>query len=128
MALSNIVIKDGSNTDQTFEVFTPQVGKEAAVLVNKVAGATIGFQRMNLVTRRTQAGKGGFVVQGSIAVPFNKAAVGEAPNWVTGHADFKVNIPDELAAADRATLGAYIKNLLANTQVSNAIANIISFA
>lgn len=66
MALSNIVIKDGSNTDQTFEIFTPQVGKDAAVLVNKAAGTTIGFQRLNLVTRRTQAGKGGFVVQGSL--------------------------------------------------------------
>lgn len=128
MALSNIVIKDGSNTDQTFEIFTPQVGKDAAVLVNKAAGTTIGFQRLNLVTRRTQAGKGGFVVQGSLAVPFNKAAVGEAPNWVIGHLDFKVNMPDELGATDRATLSAYAKNLLANVQVANAISNIVSFA
>lgn len=129
MALLNIVLKDGANVDQTFEVFTPQVGRESAILVNKVAGITAGFQRLQLLTRRGSTNSSGsYVIQGTLMVPFDKGPVGGPSKWVTAHADFKVSLPDELAAADRATVASYIKTALANTQVQNAIANLLSFA
>lgn len=127
MALSNIVIKDGTSptpVDRTFEVFTPQVGSTPASLLQKAGGITKLNERMSLLVRRT-AGTA-YKVQVSLACPrVTDVALGTVE---TGHIDISVVLPDGFTPGNRADMAAYVKNVMAHATVQNAIASVVSFA
>lgn len=127
MALQNIVLADGQATpvNRTFEVFTPQVASDPALLYQKAAGVTKLNERMTLLQRRAN-GSTSFRTQLSVHMP---RVVDQTAGVVqTGHIDISIVLPDGFTAAMRADIAAYLKNLAASAVIQDAIKNVTSFA
>lgn len=127
MALLNIVLGDGQATpvNRTFEVFTPQVATNPAVLLQKAGGVTKLNERMELLQKRSGGGSA-YRTDILIRLPrITNAALGVADTAII---DVKVTIPDSFNQAMRDDIAAYAKNILAHPTVQTAIKSVTSFA
>lgn len=127
MSLQNIVLADGSATpvNRTFEVFTPQVGVQSALLLQKAGGVTKLNERLELVQRRSGSGTA-YRTEATLRVP---RVVDASTNLVeTAIIDIRVTIPDGFTHAMRKDVAAYLKNLSAHSTVNVAISDLTSFA
>lgn len=127
MALSNIILADGQATpvNRTFEVFTPQVGSNAALLNQKSSGITAMADRLNLVTKRANSNSSYHVVL-NLVVPREVDSITKKVE--RAHVEIKVVIPDGFNALMRSDLAAYTKNLLNHATIQTAIKDVVAFA
>lgn len=127
MALSNIILGDGQATpvNRTFEVFTPQVGKLPAILLQKAGGITKLNERMELLQRRA-GGNAAYRTEGLIRMP----RITDPLTGLTETAiiSIDITIPDGFTAAQRADISAYAKNLAGHPTFQAAIKDVVSFA
>lgn len=127
MALSNVVLGDGQVTpvNRTFEVFTPQVTTNPAILLQKAGGITKLNERMELLQKRSGGGKA-YRTDILIRLPrLTNVALGVADTAII---DIKVTIPDDFSQAMRDDIAAYAKNIAAHPVVQTAIKSVTSFA
>lgn len=127
MALSNIVVGDGQATpvNRTFEVFTPQVATNPAVLLQKAGGITKLNERMELLQKRSG---GGSAYRTDILVRLPRTTDVTLGVVDTAIIDIKVTIPDGFNQAMRDDIAAYAKNILTHATVQTAIKSVTSFA
>lgn len=127
MALSNIVLGDGQATpvNRTFEVFTPQVGSNAAVLLQKAAGITKLNERLELALRRSGSGTA-YRLELTLRLPRVTDTITGVSE--TGIIEVKVVLPDGFDTAKRSDIAAYLKNVCSHAAVQSAIKDITSFA
>lgn len=127
MALSNIVLGDGQATpvNRTFEVFTPQVGRLSAVLLQKAGGITKTNERMELLQRRAGS-NAAYRTEALVRMP--RITDPGAGLVETAIIDIKITIPDGFNSAQRADIAAYLKNLAGHVTMQTAIKEVISFA
>lgn len=127
MALVNIVIGDGQSTpvNKTFEVFTPQVSVNPAILFQKAGGVTKLNERLELNQKRLGDG-GGYRTTILARLPRVTGAVLGTVD--TGIIDIRITIPDGFTQAMRDDLAAYAKNLIAHTTVQTGVKSVTSFA
>lgn len=127
MALSNIVLGDGQPTpvNRTFEVFTPQVTTNPAVLLQKAGGITKLNERMELLQKRSG---GGSAYRTDILVRLPRTTDVALGVVDTAIIDIKVTIPDGYNQAMRDDIAAYAKNIMAHPTVQTAIKSVTSFA
>lgn len=127
MALSNIVIGDGQTTpvNRTFEVFTPQVTTNPAVLLQKAGGITKLNERMELLQKRSG---GGSAYRTDILIRLPRTTDVTLGVVDTAIIDIKVTIPDGFNQDMRNDIAAYAKNILTNATVQAAIKSVTSFA
>lgn len=127
MALLNIVIGDGQATpvNRTFEVFTPQVTTNPAILLQKAGGVTKLNERMELLQKRSG---GGNAYRTDILVRLPRTTDIALGVVDTAIIDIKVTIPDGFSQAMRDDIAAYAKNILTHAAVQTAIKSVTSFA
>lgn len=127
MALTNIILADGQATpaNRTFEVFTPQVGSQPALLLQKASGITAMNERMSLLQKRANS-NASYHMTATVIVPRVTDAI--TSKVERGMIEIKVVIPDGFTAAMRADLAAYAKNLLAHATVQTALKDVVAFA
>lgn len=127
MALLNIVLGDGQATpiNRTFEVFTPQVGRLPAILLQKAGGITKLNERMELLQRRAGS-NAAYRTEVLVRIPrITDSLTGLVETAIV---DIKVTIPDGFTALQRADIAAYLKNLSGHMTVQGAVKDVISFA
>lgn len=127
MALLNIVIGDGQSTpvNRTFELFTPQVATNPAILFQKAGGITKLNERMELLQKRAGGGSA-YRTEALLRLPRTiDATLGVVETAII---DIKITIPDGFSQAMRDDIAAYAKNLLAHATVQTAIKSVTSFA
>lgn len=127
MALLNIVIGDGQSTpvNRTFELFTPQVATNPAILFQKAGGITKLNERMELLQKRAGGGSA-YRTEALLRLPRTIDATHGVVE--TAIIDIKITIPDGFSQAMRDDIAAYAKNLLAHATVQTAIKSVTSFA
>lgn len=127
MALSNIVLGDGQATpvNRTFEVFTPQVAVNPAVLFQKAGGITKLNERMELLQKRSG---GGNAYRTEVLLRLPRTTDATLGVVETAIIDIKVTIPDGFSQAMRDDIAAYAKNVIANATVQTAMKSVTSFA
>lgn len=127
MALSDIVIGDGQSTpvNRTFEVFTPQVGINPALLLQKAGGITKLNERMELSMRRSGSGTA-YRFDGVVKLPRVVDTVTQVSQ--TAIIEFKVIIPDGFTQTQRNDIAAYLKNLASHATIQSAVKQVNSFA
>lgn len=127
MALSNIVLGDGQATpvNRTFEVFTPQVGRLSAILLQKAGGITKLNERMELLQRRAGS-NAAYRTEALVRIPRTTDPLTGLVE--TAILDIKVTIPDGFTALQRADIAAYLKNLAGHVTMQDAVRNVVSFA
>lgn len=127
MALSNVVIGDGQVTpvNRTFEVFTPQVATNPAVLFQKAGGITKLNERMELLQKRSG---GGSAYRTDILVRIPRTTNVSLGVVDTAIIDIKVTIPDGFTQAMRDDIAAYARNIVSHATVQAAIKSVTSFA
>lgn len=127
MALSNLVLGDGQATpvNRAFEVFTPQVGRLPAVLLQKAGGITKLNERMELLQRRAGS-NAAYRTEGLIRIPrITDPLTGLVETAII---DIKVTIPDGFTAVQRSDIAAYMKNLAGHPTMQGAVKDVVSFA
>lgn len=114
---TNIVIKDSTGTDRTFEVIRQPSGSQSAILLLSISGAGMNRTAFPKIELSTRISNGRTQPVASVVVPYGAVVNG---NFVKGgqvaetiNATQPADAP-ELAREDAA---AYAKNLLANPQV-----------
>lgn len=127
MALSNIVLGDGqaAPVNRTFEVFTPQVTTNPAVLLQKAGGITKLNERMELLQKRSG---GGSAYRTDILIRLPRTTDVTLGVVDTAIIDIKITIPDGFNQDMRNDIAAYAKNILTNATVQTAIKSVTSFA
>lgn len=127
MALLNIVLGDGQAApiNRTFEVFTPQVGRLPAILLQKAGGITKLNERMELLQRRAGS-NAAYRTEVLVRIPrITDSLTGLVETAIV---DIKVTIPDGFTALQRADIAAYLKNLSGHVTVQGAVKDVVSFA
>lgn len=127
MALNNVVIGDGQATpvNRTFEVFTPQVMSNPAILFQKAGGITKLNERMELLQKR--AG-GGSAYRTDILVRIPRITDVGLGVVDTAIIDIKITIPDGFNQDMRNDIAAYAQNIIKHATVQGAIKSVTSFA
>lgn len=127
MALSNITIGDGQSTpvNRTFEVFTPQVGINSALLLQKAGGITKLNERMELSMRRSGSGTA-YRLDAVVKLPRVVDSVTQVSQ--TAIIECKVIIPDGFTQTQRDDIAAYLKNLMSHATIQSAVKQVNSFA
>lgn len=127
MALLNVVLGDGQAApiNRTFEVFTPQVGRLPAILLQKAGGITKLNERMELLQRRAGS-NAAYRTEVLVRIPrITDSLTGLVETAIV---DIKVTIPDGFTALQRADIAAYLKNLSGHVTVQGAVKDVVSFA
>lgn len=127
MSLLNIVIGDGQSTpvNRTFEVFTPQVASNPAILFQKAGGITKLNERLELLQRR--AG-GGAAYRTDILMRIPRITDAVLGVTETAIIEIKLVLPDGFTQAMRDDIAAYAKNIIAHATVQTAVKSVTSFA
>lgn len=127
MGLSNITLGDGqaSPANRTFEVFTPQVSANPAILFQKAGGITKLNERMELLQKR--AG-GGAAYRTDVLIRVPRVTDVTRGIVETAIIDIRVTLPDGFTQAMRDDIAAYAKNVIANSVVQTAMKSVTSFA
>lgn len=127
MALSNLVLGDGQATpvNRTFEVFTPQVGRLPAILLQKAGGITKLNERMELLQRRAGS-NAAYRTECLVRIPRTTDPL--AGLVETAIIDIKITIPDGFTALQRSDIAAYLKNLSGHPTMQGAVKDVVSFA
>lgn len=129
-AFAPIVIADGQTTpvNHTFSpIKIDAVG--VASLADRVGGIAIGFPTLSLLVRNSSKTSKNYRVSAKIVVPTLEAT---SPSTATGiqpaptkaydcMATIEFVLPERSTAAERANVLAYVKNFLANANVTNAV-------
>lgn len=127
MGLPNIALGDGQATpvNRTFEVFTPQVSANPAILFQKAGGITKLNERMELLQKR--AG-GGAAYRTDVLIRVPRVTDVTRGIVETAIIDIRVTLPDGFTQAMRDDIAAYAKNVVATSVVQTAIKSVTSFA
>jgi len=127
MSLSNILLGDGQVTpvNRTFEVFTPQVTSNPAILFQKAGGITKLNERMELLQKR--AG-GGAAYRTDVLIRIPRITDVAREIVETAIIDIRITLPDGFTQAMRDDIAAYAKNIIAHSTVQTAIKSVTSFA
>lgn len=127
MALTNITLNGAGSTTYLYEVFTPQVGKNPAVLNYKNSGPVMGFSRLSMVQVRKAPNKS-YVVELQMAFRVPKTGPDGSITYPTSNTNIRIQLPDEFVAADREAIILQLASLLGNSQVKAAVQDVKSFA
>jgi len=128
--LANIVINDGQATPvaHTFSPVNIDVNG-VAKLADRSGGISIGFPILTLSVRSPSKGTPNYKVMGKLTVPTLEAT---SPSTSTGIqpaptvaysclATFEFVLPERCTLAERSNVLAYLKNYLANANVTTAV-------
>lgn len=132
--IAPIVLADGQTTpvNKTFDVFNAQYGQEKpSMWQEKTAGTYAGFKQLSLLVKRSASNKStkvtAFITDPTLAVTAPSTGTGIQPNPVAAYtvlAKVEFTLPDDCSLQNRKDALAYVKNLMSNSIMIDAVHNL----
>lgn len=132
--INSIVLADGQTTpaNKTFDVFNAQYGQEKpAMWQEKTAGSFAGFKQLSLLVKRSGSGKStkvtALITDPTLAVTAPASGTGIQPSPVAAYTvigKIEFTLPDDCSLQNRKDILAYVKNLMSNAILADAVHNL----
>jgi hypothetical protein len=124
--ISTLTLNDAVPASHSFE--PTMIGKDLVTYHDKVSGVFAGYPSISLGHRMPTAQNGNYKVTLRVRIPVLETAATAASGFTPGptvayslNANIDFIVPDRSTAAERADLVAYVKNLLADSVVSDSV-------